>query len=245
MRHMNIFGHNANGDPADAPSRGSRFGDDVVGRLRSGYTLNGRPQALTAWRVTTGDPEVAEKIHDLLGGDAPQEWEAKGEDNLEVFTASPTVGIILEGVKALRQKMVLWNGQRKLVYSSDGQIIDYPEEKRGEPDPDGALSFQERKAKARDGIGAEPQIEVYFRLVGEEDLGIFKFQTGSWSMASDLGYNDTEGQLEEIDGPALAKLTLEEVSFVAKNGPRAGQTVNYTKPVLSLHGPAVDFKAAA
>ena len=47
--------------------------NDVVGRFRSGHQINKRPAALSEWRVTTGDPEVAEKIHDILGGDAPQE----------------------------------------------------------------------------------------------------------------------------------------------------------------------------
>lgn len=233
---LKIFGDNP--ETASAPRK--RFADDVVGRFRSGHQINNRPAALNEWRITTGDPEVADAVHELFGGDAPQDWEAKGEDNIEVFTASKEIDVILEGSKALRQKMVLWSRAGKLVQSGDGQTIDYPEEKAG-PDPDAALSFQERKAKARDGIGAEPQIEVYFRLADDEDLGIFKFQTGSWSMASDLAYADVEGELADLaadseSGKVKATLKLEEVSFVAKNGPRAGQTVTYTKPVLKIVG---------
>jgi hypothetical protein len=236
---LKIFGDN----PETAQKPRQRFADDIVGRFRSGHQLNGRPAALKEWRVTTGDPEVADVLHEILGGDAPQEWEAKGEDNIEVFTASKSVAIILEGEKSLRQKMVLWNRAGKLIQSGDGQVIEYPEERRGEPDPDAHLSFQERKQRARDGFGAEPQIEVYFRLADDEDLGIFKFQTGSWSMASDLAYNDVEGDLADAvadseNGRAKAVLELEEVSFVAKNGPRAGQTVTYTKPVLKIKGAA-------
>ncbi|QNJ56531.1 recombination directionality factor [Arthrobacter phage Niobe] len=233
---LKIFGDNP--ETASAPRK--RFADDVVGRFRSGHQINNRPAALSEWRVTTGDPEVADAIHEILGGDAPQDWEAKGEDNIEVFTASKEVEIILEGEKSLRQKMVLWSRAGKLVQSGDGQTIDYPEDKVG-PDPDAALSFQERKAKARDGIGAEPQIEVYFRLADDPELGIFKFQTGSWSMASDLAYNGTDDDLADAvadseEGKARGTLKLEEVSFVAKNGPRAGQTVSYTKPVLTIKG---------
>jgi hypothetical protein len=234
---LNIFGN----DPATAQKPRQRFADDIVGRFRSGHQLNGRPAALTEWRITTGDPEVADAVHEFYGGDAPQDWEAKGEDNIEVFTASKEIDVILESEKALRQKMVLWSRAGKLIQAGDGQTLDYPEDKKGEPDPDAALSFQERKAKARDGIGAEPQIEVYFRLAEDPDLGIFKFQTGSWSMASDLAYNDTEGELADLiadHGKVKATLKLEEVSFVAKNGPRAGQTVSYTKPVLKLKGAA-------
>ena len=107
---LKIFGT----DPESQPKPRQRFSDDIVGRFRSGHTLNGRPSALDDWRVTTGDPEVASAIYDLLGGDAPQKWDAKGEDDLEVFTASKEVEIILEGEKALRQSMLLWGRNGKL-----------------------------------------------------------------------------------------------------------------------------------
>lgn len=226
---LRIFGT----DPETQPKPRQSFADDVVGRFRSGYMLNNRPATVTEWRVTTGDPDVAKEIHDILGGDAPQEWDAKGEDNLEIFTASGDVDVILAGPKALRQRMVLWGRNGKMIQSGDGMTLD-----DGTPDPDAELTFQERKKKGQDGIGPVPQIEVYFRLAAQPDLGIFKFQTGSWSLAQDLAAYDVEGQLEEIDGPTRAVLKLEEVSFVAKNGPRAGQTVNYTKPVLTIKGAA-------
>ena len=218
-------------DPEAQPKPRQRFADDVVGRFRSGHQLGGQPASLDDWRVTTGDPEVADKVYDLLGGDAPQEWETKGEDNLEVFTAVPEVEIILADPKALRQRMVLWSRQGKLVIDSDGET--YAD---GSPDPDAELSFAERKKKGQDGLGPSPQIEVYFRLAAEPDLGIFKYQTGSWSLASDLVRNQTEEKLAEIDGPTLATLGIEEVSFVAKNGPRKGQTVSYTKSELKIGG---------
>jgi hypothetical protein len=236
---LRIFGT----DPETQPKPRQSFQDDVVGRFRSGYQLNNRPAALSDWRITTGDPDVAKEIHDLFGGDAPQEWESKGEDNLEVFTASDAIDVILEGPKALRQKMVLWGRNGKLIQSGDGETLDYPDDKKGEPDPDAELSFQERKKKGQDGIGPVPQIEVYFRLAANPDLGIFKFQTGSWSLAQDLVRDDVEQELADYaadseTGQVRATLKLEEVSFVAKNGPRAGQTVTYTKPVVKIKGAA-------
>ena len=97
-----------------------------------------------------------------------------------------------------------------------------------------------RQLVVLDGPGGRPapQIEVYFRLAEEPDLGVFKYQTGSWSMVQDLVRDQTVEALEEIDGPALASLKIEEVSFVAKNGPRAGQTITYKKPVLTVKGAA-------
>lgn len=230
------------GGPDGTPQKKSNFSDDVVGRFRSGYVANKRPVALQEWRVTTGDPDVAAKVADLLKGDEPQTWEASGEDNLEVFTKATSVGIILENEGALRQAMILWGRNGKMIRRSDGETITYPDDQKGKPDPQAGQTLAERKAEAQAGTGAEPQIEVYFRLADAPDLGIFKFQSGSWSLASDLAYNDTEGDLRDYvadsDGKgALGTLSLEEVSFVAKNGPRAGQTVSYTKPVLKITGP--------
>lgn len=233
MAGLRIFGDQ---DTQQKPRQS--FKDDVVGRFRSGHQLSGRPAALSEWRVTTGDPQVAEGVLDLLGGDPVQEWEARGEDNLEVFTASKEVEIIIDGPKGLRQQMILWGRNNKPIQISDGETLSFPEDQKGLPDPDATLSFQERKQKARDGFGAEPQIELYFRLAEAEDLGIFKFQTASWSLASDLAYFGVDEELEAAGGPVRAVLGLEEVSFVAKNGPRAGQTVSYTKPTVKIKSAA-------
>lgn len=226
---LKIFGT----DPASQPKPRTSFKDDVVGRFRSGTQLNGRPMSLENWRITTGDPDVADTVHDLLGGEAPQEWAAKGEDNLEVFTASKEVEVIIEGAKSLRQRMVLWSRNGKLIIDSDGETL-----ADGTPDPDAELSFFERKQKGRDGTGPEPSIELYFRLAEESDLGIFKFQSGSWTWAEDLARDATDEKLKAFTGPIRATLSLEQVSYVAKNGPRAGQTVSYTKPSLRILGAA-------
>lgn len=229
---LNIF------DNDTARGAGKRFSDDVVGRFRSGYQVDGTPAALNEWRVTTGDPTVADSVYRLLGGDAPQEWAAKGEDKIEVFTAASEVDVIVESPERLSQRMVLWGRNGKPIYISDGATIVFPDEDKGKPDPDAGLKFAERKARARNGNGAEPQIELVFRLADEPDLGMFKFQSGSWSLANDLNYYGVEDELADVDGPALVTLGLEQVSFVAKNGPRAGQTVSYTKPTVKVKGAA-------
>ncbi|MGZ0151857.1 recombination directionality factor [Kribbella sp. WER1] len=230
---LKIFG----GENGEAPKK-TKFSDDVVGRFRSGYQVEqGRkmtPVALQEWRVTTGDPAVAEAVREAMGGDEAQEWDATGEDNLEVFTTSKGVDVVLDGPKALRQRMILWGRNGKVIRESDGETCT-----DGTPDPQAGQSLAQRKEEARNGTGAEPQIEVYFRLAGNEDLGVFKFQSGSWSLASDLAYNGVADELDDLsadadDGKVHAHLSLEEVSFIAKNGPRAGQTVSYTKPVLKI-----------
>jgi len=231
---LKIFGT----DPETQPKPRQSFADDVVGRFRAGYVLDGRPATVNEWLVTTGDPDVADVIFDLFGGEAPEKYETKGEDNLRVFTASTEIEVVIGGPKDLRQKMVMFNRAGKLVQSGDGETIDYPEDLKGQPDPDAELTFQERKKKGQDGFGPTPQTELYFRLAADKDLGIFKFQSGSWGLAYDVAAEDLDGQLAAADGPVKAILKLEPVSFIAKNGPRAGQTVSYTKSSITITGPA-------
>jgi hypothetical protein len=236
---LKIFPTDANGETAKKNK--STFQDDVVGRFRSGYVAGRKPVALQEWRVTTGDPTVADRIVELLGSpEGVKEWDATGEDNLEVFTEAPSVNIIIENEKALRQAMVLY-GRDGIVHISDGETITVPEEKKGQPDPQAGLTFQERKAahRAKELTAAQPRVELWFRLADEPDLGLFKFQSSSWSLVSDLDYNGTEDELAELAAAGTgvrATLALEEVSFVAKNGPMKGKTVAYTKPVVTLKG---------
>jgi hypothetical protein len=223
------------------------FADDLVGRFRSGYVdktgRKDRPVGLQQWRVTTGDPSVADAVVDLLS--APNgvgEWETSGEDNLEVFTESDSVEILLEDARALRQQMVM-RTLKGVLYRSDGETIFWPPEKKGEPDPQADQTFKERKAASKDGTGADAQVELYFRLAENPDLGIFKFQSGAWTLVSDLSFNETEEEIAEFfeknPGEKLkATLALEEVSFVAKSGKMAGETVTFTKPTITLHGKA-------
>ena len=220
-------------DPSGETKPRNNYAEDIVGRFRSGYQIDDVPASLNDWRVTTGDPEVAAVIHELLGGDPAKEWETKSEDNLELFTASPSVEIVIPGPSSLRQQLVLWGRSGKPIYTTDGETKD-----DGTPDPDRDLSFAERKAKGRAQTGPVPDIELIFRLADEPDLGLFKFKSGSWSLVSDLDYNGVEEQLAEINGPTKATLKLEPVSFVLKNGPRAGQPVAYVKPVLKIKGAA-------
>lgn len=226
---LKVFGN----DPENQPKPRQSFADDIVGRFRSGHQLNGRPASLDEWRVTTGDPEVASEIHDILGGDEPQKWDAQGEDDHEVFTASDEIEIILDGAKSLRERMILWGRNGKIISSGDGETLD-----NGDPDPDADLTFAERKQKGKDGIGPVPQIEIYFRLAANPELGIFKFQTGSWSMAYDLAANNTAEKLEEFEGAIAANLRLELVEFDIKKGKNAGTHVSYRKPVLTIKGAA-------
>ncbi|MEU4568648.1 hypothetical protein [Micromonospora sp. NPDC023956] len=214
-------------DPEAAPKPRQRYADDLVGRFRSGYQINGRPATLTEWRVTTGDPDVSERIREMFGGDPAQEWETKGEDTLEVFTQAAKVRIILDGPSAIRQEMVLWGRNNNAIRKCDGieQSLDAD---KGKP-CECPASFTERKDAAKAGKGCGPNITVYFRLADDPDLGRFRFTSGSWSLVRDLVA--TEEALEGIDGEAVAWLGLEVVEFGEGRDKK-----KFTKPVIDVIG---------
>lgn len=224
-------------DPESAPKSRQSFADDLVGRFRSGYMNGRRPVALEKWRVTTGDPEVAEAVHKILGGDEPKEWDAKGEDRIEVFTDAETVEILIERPEHLRTEMVLWSMQGKPIRRCDG-VEQHGENAEGAPCVC-PRSFDERKTAAKNGTGCQPSISLLFRLAEDPDLGLFRFTSGSWSMVRDLVRDQTEEKLRKIHednggAPIVAELALELVKFETKDG----QKRQYIKPIIKLIGAA-------
>ena len=56
-------------------------------------------------------------------------------------------------------------------------------------------------------------------------------------MLQDLARDGTPAKLEAVGLPVLARLRIEHIVFQAKNGPRAGETISYRKPVLTVVRP--------
>nr|WP_242519770.1 hypothetical protein [Microbacterium esteraromaticum] len=230
---LKIFGT----EPENKPKPRQHFSDNFVGQLHASYQLDGTPSALEEWRITTGDPEVADRVHELYKGEAPEEWETKSERNLQVFTDAAAIEVIVDGPKAIRQRMILWGNDRKPVYISDGEfILDDNGHLTEDRDPDAELTFQERTDKKA--YGANPSAEITFRLADDPDLGIFVLKSNSWGLAHFLAAEDIEGQIEALDGPAILRLKLVPVSFKPKNGPRKGKTVSYTATEIEVVGAA-------
>ncbi|MFG3014334.1 hypothetical protein ACGFZB_28725 [Streptomyces cinerochromogenes] len=235
-------------DPDAAPKERSSFADDVVGRFRSGRLVkSGRteiPESLNEWRVTTGDPVVAAKIAELMGGEV-EEWETDKEDNLQVLTNAKTAQIIIEpdGVDASFKQFIPGVG---MVHHCDGfTILSTPEEMQGQPCKCPTM-IAERKMSAQRG-GPKPSVDVTFRLADAPELGKFRFNSGSWKLVEALGplfadldkYGNAGDEESGTEGvPVRASLTIENVSYVPKKGPRAGQTVSYNKPVIKVFGAA-------
>lgn len=218
-------------DPESAPKPRSSFADDLVGRFRSGYQVNGRPAALEKWRVTTGDPEVAEAVRAIMGGDAAQAWDSRGDDKLEIFTEASVAMVVLPNAKALRSEMILWSRAGKPIRRCDG-AEQSGEGKVGLPCACPS-AFAARKEAATEGTGCEPNISVTFSLEAAPDLGQFQFRTGSWSLVRDLG--EAELALSRIAAGVKirASISLEVVEFQPKSG---GAKRRFTKPVLDILG---------
>ena len=213
-------------DPSLQTDGGKRFGaDDIVGNFRSGYQVNGTPASLTEWRVTTGDPDAADSIAKALGASAgPQTWETKTEQNIEVFTTSGEVEVLLDGAAAIDARMLIWpRGQKKIVVC-DNSVF----ETDGKPYVCEMGGFRNRAEHEEQGHVCEPRVSVTFRLADDPDLGLWKFESGAWSLATVVG--KAIGDLAKIEGTAKATLGLERVEM--KNGNV------FTKPVVTILGAA-------
>ncbi|MGW3229404.1 recombination directionality factor [Kitasatospora sp. NPDC001095] len=211
-------------DP-DAKPAGT-FSDDTVGRFHSGkQDEEGVPVALNEWRVSTGDPEVASAVSQLFGG-TPEETETDKENYIVVDTSTAKVKVIIDGASAISSDLKLWNGSN-LIHHCDGVEFLSPEDEAGTPCGCPPLMV-DRKAKAKVKRGPSPSISVMFRIADDPDLGIFRFQTGSWKLAEVL--HEIENQLDRIGSEALCSLELERVEYTTKNG----RDVSYVKPVIRV-----------
>ncbi|MET9480967.1 hypothetical protein [Streptomyces sp. NPDC006638] len=229
-------------DPDAKPRERAQYQDDVVGRFRSGRLVGKQPESLNEWRVTTGDPVVAEMITGLLGGEFT-EWDTDKEDNLEILTDSASVEIIIDSSDKLDSSFKKF-GFSGLEHHCDG--VEYLS------DDDASLvgtpcgcpaGFQDRKDRAKSGKGPKPSVELTFKLADAPQSGYFRFNSSSWELVKVLhtifeAIDVTGGAEDGKPGaPVRATLSIENVSYTTK----AGRDVSYNKPVikvLSLYVPA-------
>ncbi|UGL61844.1 hypothetical protein SEA_FRANKLIN22_31 [Microbacterium phage Franklin22] len=211
---------------------------DVVGRFRAGYQIDGEPASLGAFRVTTGDAKLAAAIAKALKVDkgkpndgGPAEWDASGEDFLEVFTLADTVNVILENKGAYRSSLVRRTRDGDFMYATDGEVItavgeDYEDEfEVGNPDPQAGQDITTRVAKAKKGLGSQPDIRIKFTVAEHPEWGIFEYRTGGWSLVR----NSPEGKLSRLPADTPIKAVLKLVTV-------EGKKFTYTKPELLIRG---------
>ncbi|MFD8595401.1 hypothetical protein ACFV1L_10405 [Kitasatospora sp. NPDC059646] len=224
-------------DPDAKPKPRASFAEDVVGRFRAGRMTgtgrSARPESLSEWRVTTGDPAVASRVAELLGGTA-EEWDTESEDSLEILTDAASVEIVIDGANAVQSDMRLYGAVGgEPIHHCDGVEYLSPPEEKGNPCGCPEL-LADRKALAKTGRGPKPDIRVLFKLTDAPDLGLFRFRSGAWDLAKVL--HEVLEALDTVGGPARCRLSIELVEFVAKSGPMKGKTVSYNKPVIKVLG---------
>ncbi|MGO1048817.1 recombination directionality factor [Crossiella sp. CA198] len=210
---------------ADEPAR-KREQSDIVGRFRAGRLLGKRPVALDHWRVTSDDPLVLETLIEEFGGSDVVEYDPEGKEGFETDLDVDAVEILIPSPKMLRTEMRLY-GRKTILRQCDGA-----KQRDGQPCAC-PRDLRERKEAASNGVGCEPSISLLFQLTEFPDLGLWRYETGSWSMARDIG--DIESALAAINGPAIGILRLEEVSWTDKT---TGKNKSFHKAVISDLRPA-------
>ena len=196
--------------------------DDVVGYLKSGMQIDGRPVALDTWRITSGDPEVMDTISKAFGGEV-EKWETTTEHDHQVLTEMSTLDVQLVSVQS---NFALWGRGNKPIRICDG-INQTDENKTPCACPS---DTKEHKEAARAGTACSPSIRMLVRLTDHPDLGLFRYVTGSWQLAEAIG--PVEEAVAESDEPLDATLSLVKVEWETKTG----QKRQFTKPVVKLNG---------
>jgi len=220
-------------DEENKPAERKVYSDDTVGRLHSGYMDESNPKkpvpvALEKWRFSTGDKVVADAVAELFGGTPAENDESTSENFIDVFTDAGKVPVIIE------QEGIYWDMKQwingKLVHHCDGfTFLSHTKDDAligaacGCP-----VLFADRKQAAKDYQGPNPAIKVTFRLADDPELGLFSFQTGSWTLFKVI--HESEGALENVGETATGALELEYVEYTPKKGPMRNKLVSYTKP---------------
>ena len=199
-----------------------KFGQsDIVGRVRSGAQVQGRPVALQEWRFTTGDPDVAAAVAEKYGG-TPAKWDTTTEETLEVMTTAGSLAVVLTQIQS---EFVLWGRNASApIRACDGAS-----------QKDDACSacvcpsdVKDHKEAARAGTACQPSVRATFRLADLPDLGLWRFNSASWQLAGAV--NAAEEALSAAGGEAEGLLRLELVEYTTKTG----RNVSYTKPIIEV-----------
>ncbi|MFF3557310.1 hypothetical protein ACFYXL_28335 [Streptomyces tsukubensis] len=222
---LQIFETDPDARPKSKPE--PDFSTDHTFSLRAGMVVNKKPVSLPNWRVVTGDPTVADAVAQLLGG-APEEYDPTKEMNLHVLTDTDAIEVVIDGSKAIEDKLILW-GRTGPVHECDGVSFLSPPERKGEPCGCPKL-MSERKELARQQIGPAPSINITFRLAHDYELGKGKLISTAWTLAEVI--HEVKDALDAVEGEALCRLSLEHVSYVNKSGIK----VDFRKPVIEVIG---------
>lgn len=223
-------------DPDAKPERREVYSDDTVGRFHSGHKVENAkgklvPSTLNEWKVSTGDRAVADAIAQLLGGQPSEDEESTAENFISVYTEATTVPIILADADALDVDFKEWKNGKITHHCTGSKFLSHPLDDKLIGTACGCPPLlAEKKMRWEAEMGPKPSITITFRLADDPELGLFKFQTSSYTMVRIV--HEYAADLNDIGGEAVADLALELVSYVPTKGKMANKTVEYVKPVL-------------
>lgn len=218
-------------DPEERERRDNRstktYDNEFAFQFRTGMQRDNNPVSLAKWRVTMGDPAVADAIAQLFGGSS-QEWDPAKDHNLQVLTDRESVEIVINGPEDVEDKLIKW-GRGGPEHECDGETFLSPDEDKGNP-CGCPTSLKARKAAARKGRGPSPAITIRFRLADDMELGQGKFLGTAWSLAEVV--HTLKNDLAAVGEPALCSMTIERHEFVNEDD----ELIKYKKPVIKVLG---------
>ncbi len=92
-------------DHSENAKHGTEVGDAIllldtagspVGHFQVGRQVDGRPVAVSSWRITTGDRDVADALAGLYGGQPELTGQGAGR-GYEVLTRCESISVVLTG----------------------------------------------------------------------------------------------------------------------------------------------------
>jgi hypothetical protein len=203
---------------AKLPSFGE---DDFVGTIKTGEQINGRPVALSEFRVVSDDPNVCKALAEKFNGEVSTFQSMNGAEKHQVHNLGETIDIVLLTIKS---RFALKDNNNQVIRSCSGEQ-QYDEKKSSCVCPS---DVREMKQKAD---SCKPDIFAVCRFKGLEELGKFRFYSGSWNLAEQV--NAVEQDLEAAGGEADAEFSIVQVSYQTKQG----QNRSFSKPSIKVLAP--------
>lgn len=191
----------------DFPQAQNTPSSDVVGTIRTGKmdARSNTPFSLDHFRFTADHSDITKKLSELYGGN-PGEWETSKPDKYELL--SETNSLLVE-VRHFDSEFILW-GANKPIRVCDGQ-----NQKDDDGDPcECPGDYWEHRDMAAKGKACKPNVSSKLILVDAPELGMFKFQSGSWLLASDV--EEIEAYLADADNGSRMEFSIE--TYETKQG---------------------------
>jgi hypothetical protein len=191
----------------DFPKAKDTPSSDVVGTIRTGKMdpRTNTPYSLESFRFTADHPDITAKLAELYGG-KPGEWETAKPDKFELLSETNVLAV---EVRHFDSEFILW-GANKPIRVCDGQ---------NQKDDDGDEcqcpgDYWEHRDMAAKGKACKPNVSSKLILLDAPELGMFKFSSGSWLLASDV--DEIEAFLADADHNSQMYFSIE--TYQTKQG---------------------------